>query len=101
MHLIRVFQILLLKLFRNKAITWLLSRNNVQSVALVFKEDTSIWATDLKIYHREKPFEDNPTSTMATTTVKTTTLSYTSIAATTMPKLVSDILYLDFTKLLM
>ena len=49
------------QVFRNKEITWLLPRNNVRSVALVFKEDTYIWATDFKIYHREEPFEDAPT----------------------------------------
>ena len=46
----------------------MLPRNNVRSVALVFKEDTYIWATDLKIYHREEPFEDEPITTVATTT---------------------------------
>ena len=38
----------------------MLPRNNVRSVALIFKEDTYIWATDLKIYHREEAYEDAP-----------------------------------------
>ena len=46
----------------------MLPRNNVKSVSLVFKEDTYIWATDLKIYHREEPFDDQPDITDPDTT---------------------------------
>ena len=49
----------------------MLPRNNVRSVALVFKEDTYIWATDLKIYHREEPFQDASTDELTEQTEQT------------------------------
>ena len=64
--------------FRNKEITWYLPRSNVTSVELVFKENTYIVGTDLKIFSNQHTFPTSTSTTTTTTTAATTTTTTTA-----------------------
>lgn len=52
--------------FSNKEITWYLPRDNVKSVELVFKENTYMIGTDLKIFYSSTSTTTSPTTTPTT-----------------------------------
>ena len=53
-------------IFSNKEITWYLPRDDVKSVELVFKEDTYMIGTDLKIFYSSTSTTTGPTTAPTT-----------------------------------
>ena len=73
-------------MFSNKEITWYLPRDNVKSVELVFKENTYMIGTDLKIFH-------SSTSTTTIPTISPTTAPPPTPEPTTQPSNVPLVWY--------